>query len=211
MVQIVDLKKTKTGFSVTFSSGETLKISENTKLEFLLYTGKELDSATLFALKDYEAVAKAYSYLLLLVNRGSYSCKMINDKLIKKGYSPEVALRLVKRAEEAGVLNDENYARARLNYLITRKNVSKKLVVRDLKIKGINEFMISDILYEFPAFEKDALAARYLKLLRKYQKLDNKTRNEKIKAKLYSEGFPFSLIKEVIVEAQLSADLNEEN
>lgn len=206
MILISEITKHKTGFNVLLSTGETLKISEATKLEFLLYAGKELDEATLFALEDYEVTAKAYTYLLMLVSRGSYSCKMVSDKLLKKGYSVEVADRLIKRAIESGLLNDAEYARSRLNYLVDRKKASLKGIIHDLKAKGISEFTISDLLYELPDFQKDTLKSRYQKLTRKYQKLDHKMRKEKIKAKLYSEGFPLSLIKEVIAEDEFNED-----
>lgn len=211
MILISEIQKIKTGYSVILSNGEVFKVSEATKLEFFLYTGKELDEEVLAELKDYEEMAKAYSYVLMLVSRGSYSLKMVTDKLRKKGYSEEINARITKRATESGVLNDEEYARARINYLVERKNASVRVIIRDLKAKGICEFKISDLLYELPSFEKSALTSRYLKLLRKYQKLDSKIRNEKIKAKLYSEGFPLSLIKEVIAEAEWDIDNEDLN
>lgn len=202
MILIQEITKQKTGFSVYLSNGRVLKVSEATKLEFLLYTGKEVDDETLLALEDYEATAKGYSYILMLVSRASYSSKMVKDKLIKKEYSEEVADRLVKRALDNGILNDEDYAKARFFYLVEKKNVALKVIIRDLKSKGINEFLISDIIYASAIGEKEAITNRLIKLNRKYQKLSGLERKEKIKAKLYSEGFPFTLIKEALLEAE---------
>ncbi len=202
MILIQEITKQKTGFSVYLSNGRVLKVSEATKLEFLLYTGKEVDDETLLALEDYEATAKGYSYILMLVSRASYSSKMVKDKLIKKEYSEEVADRLVKRALDNGILNDEDYAKARFFYLVEKKNVALKVIIRDLKSKGINEFLISDIIYASAIGEKEAITNRLIKLNRKYQKLSGSERKEKIKAKLYSEGFPFTLIKEGLLEAE---------
>lgn len=202
MILIQEITKQKTGFSVYLSNGRVLKVSEATKLEFLLYTGKYVDDETLLALEDYEATAKGYSYILMLVSRASYSSKMVKDKLIKKEYSEEVADRLVKRALDNGILNDEDYAKARFFYLVEKKNVALKVIIRDLKSKGINEFLISDIIYASAIGEKEAITNRLIKLNRKYQKLSGSERKEKIKAKLYSEGFPFTLIKEGLLEAE---------
>lgn len=210
MLKIIEISKTKKGYDLRFDNETTLFISDRTKEEFFIYKGKTLESAEYQKLIEFEETTSPYAYTLTLLARQNYASRTIKEKLRRRKVDEKTIYKVVERLIVNGLINDEEYAKERANYLIKTKNASKKAVIRDLSEKGINKFTIEDILNSYPDDEESKLAKIIQKLLPRYTKLSLRGAEEKISAKLSRDGFSYSDIKDAIRKFNLPDYIDEE-
>lgn len=200
----------KKSIDLILNTGESISISPDTQREFFLYTGKELSDNELKKLRAYENTSLFLNYALKVLSRASYTAYEIKLKLQKRNASDEVIKDIIKRLKEYHLLNDEDYAKERINYLITVKHASRRYIENDLKTRGINFHMIEDLLSNVSAFEKEELIKLMPKLIRARSKESLRMAKEKILSKLYSEGYESSAINEALSAFVLEDYINED-
>lgn len=125
-----------------------------------------------------------------MVGSRMYTCHEVCDRLCRKGISHDTAEQVVCEFVEAGILNDQEYARM---YIIDAVNLGTKGMSRirqELWRKGIGR----DVLEAAEADAQEEIDPA--EVLRKYIEQRNlldgvKSRNEleKLKAKLLRRGF----------------------
>lgn len=210
MINIIKITSVKGGYDVVLSTDEILTVSNETKEEFLLYTGKELSKAEIKQMKSFDESVKPFRYAVNLLLRQSYPTRTIKDKLIKRKVNDKVIADVIKRLTASGLLNDEEYAKERAYYLINTKNAAKNAVIRDLKDKGINSFLIEDIIASYPDFEEKQLMKIVPKLLKRHTKLSHQKAKDRIIAKLIRDGFTYGHINSVLGAFSFTDYINED-
>lgn len=210
MIKIIDIKITKKTLTLSFDNGETLNISNDTKQEFFLYVGKEIDTKTLKKIVQFEANRVHFNYILRVLSRGSYTTYEVKEKLKKKGASEATIKDIIKRLKELSLLDDVQYTKDKINYLINIKKASHFKIVHELKRRGIDHYIIEDVLSNTPAFEISALHHVIPKLIKRYEKESLKSAAYKINSKLYSDGFKSENINEAFLHYHLEDYINED-
>lgn len=210
MINIIKITSVKEGYDILLSTDETLSVTNETKEEFLLYTGKELTKAELKKMKVFDESVKPFRYAVNLLLRQSYPTRTVKDKLIKRKVSDKVITDVINRLTVSGLLNDEAYAKERAYYLINTKNAAKNAVISDLKNKGINNFLIEDILATYPDFEQKQLMKIVPKLLKRHTKLSHQKAKERIIAKLLRDGFTYIHINNALEAFSFADYINED-
>lgn len=200
----------KNDYEISLSSGEVILINPETKEEFFLYTGKELTSKELTSLKMFDASVKPFRYVVSLLAKHSYTTMMIKDKLSARKVSEDVIEDILTRLTSNGLLNDEMYAKERANYLIKTKNAAKNAVINDLLKKGIDRFLIEDIIAMYPDFEQRQLMKIVPKLLVRNNKKSHKKAKDNIMSKLLRDGFTYSDINSALSAFTFADYINEE-
>lgn len=190
-------------------NGETLFVHSETKEEFFLYTGKEIAGDELVKLQAFDASVKPFRYAVNLLTKHSYTTAMVTDKLVMRKVSPEVISAIITRLTNSGLLNDEAYAKERANYLIKTKNAAKNAVISDLRKKGIDPFMIDDIIANYPDFEARQLMIIIPKLLVRNNKKSHKKAKDSIVNKLLRDGFSYSDINSALSAFTFEEYINE--
>lgn len=99
-------------WTVALEGGDALRVSEGVVASFALYGGMELADEDLTALRQAAAEAALKERAGRLLTARMLSAGQLAEKLTAKGATEEQAARVVAWAQDVGLLNDEEYAKA---------------------------------------------------------------------------------------------------
>ena len=119
-------------WTVALEGGDTLRVSEGVVVSFALYGGMELEEEALTALRQAAAEAALKERAGRLLTARMLSAGQLAEKLTAKGATQEQAARVVAWAQEVGLLDDEEYAKA---------------LARHYRAKGYGRYKIKDEFY----------------------------------------------------------------
>jgi regulatory protein len=124
------------------------------------------------------------------------SVKEIHDYLAKKKYLEEDISETLKKLIELKFLNDDDFAR-QFTESKQRKGKSKRSIEFELKTKGINKDIATDVLDLAKSDFKTAL--EYIsKRFRQFDRYDPEERQKKIISRLRSRGFDWNTISKIL-------------
>ena len=174
-----------------------------------LKAGMELTDAELTALVRESHIKRAKSRAMWYLSRGDMAKKTLFDKL-RRSFPDYAAKTACDRAEELGYINDESYAKRRLQRIIDEKKVSVRMAKQLLRQEGIDPDLVDDAA---ESAEYDPIEAIVGLIERKYkQKLNDKDNTQKVIAALMRKGYGFSEIKEALSQFDTENDFySEEN
>ena len=119
-------------WTVALEGGDTLRVSEGVVVSFALYGGMELEEEALTALRQAAARGRPQGAGRAAAHRPMLSAGQLAEKLTAKGATQEQAARVVAWAQEVGLLDDEDYAKA---------------LARHYRAKGYGRYKIKDEFY----------------------------------------------------------------
>ena len=186
--------------------GSRVKIYINNDFAFVLYKGE----ISKYGLKEGQEIpSNTYSVIMnKLFDRGkeralymldkSYKTKRyIMDKL-KAGLYPEGIIdKVVAFLEEINLINDLRYAEMYIDY--KRASKSKKQIVQDLYVKGVDKKLIDQAFEESDFSDKDSLKKYIEKRKNKYDLTDRKD-IQKFYSYLVSKGYSYGDVKDALRE-----------
>ena len=119
-----------------------------------------------------------------------------NEYRERPGVSQEIADRVYDRLEQKGYLNDENFARYWVENRNTRKGISKRKLIAELRTKGVDSVVIEQALQNSPREEKDDLRNILEKKRHKYDD------EQKLIAYLMRQGFPYDAVRDALADSE---------
>ncbi len=172
-----------------------VKIDRETFLRSGLKPGDELSDEELHELIQASDARRAREKALYLLEHRSHSKKELTEKIARTAASREAAQAAADRMEELGLLNDETYARDLARELFLRRRFGKARVRQELRLKGIDNELIEELLEEY-ADEELALENIEAVLQKKYAgwQEDEKIRRRAFAA-LQRLGYSYDLIR----------------
>ena len=160
-----------------------------------LKAGMELTDAELLELVRESHIKRAKSRAMWHLSRGDMAKQTLFDKL-RRSFPDYACAAACDRAEELGYINDESYAKRRLQRIIDEKKVSVRMAKQLLRQEGIDPDLVDDAADEV---EYDPIEAIVGLIERKYkQNLSDKDNTQKVIAALMRKGYGFSEIKEAL-------------
>ncbi len=141
---------------------------------------------------DFEAAKKKAA---LLLARRRLTQKELTDRLMRTGCDEGIAEDVLIWANEYGLVNDREYARAYIADAVNIKKLGQRRMRHELLFKGIDASVLDDVLEEFELCESQAL----LPLMEK--KLGGKfdrANTEKAARYFAARGYAFSDIREAL-------------
>lgn len=172
-----------------------------------LKVGSIVDEKKLKELVFESEKRSAFSKASDLLSRQMYSEKDLISKLIKKGYSKEVAKAAASQLSEYKYISDEEYAKL---YVESKPLKSKREIKNKLMQKGVSR---EDIEQATSAISQEDEEKRAFSLAKKY--VGNKEIDEnalrKLYAFLYRKGFTQESIQKVIRAFKIDIDLGEDD
>ncbi len=140
---------------------------------------------------------RCWAATLRLLGVRSQSRMELKRRLLSKKFSLEATELALTRAENAGFINDETFAKEWIDSRLRNQPKGRYLLKQELKQKGINEAIIDRLLEE----ELDETTAA-LTLLRKkawkWKGLDPRIFKQKAYTFLAGKGFPFDITSEAV-------------
>jgi len=121
-----------------------------------------------------------------------------------RGIEEDVAAATIFRLQEAGLVNDTEFARAWANSRHSHKKLSKRSIAGELRQKGIVQESIDQALDEID--DESEYRAAFDLAFKKYNtmsRLDPEVQVRRIQSLLSRKGFAFSTIGRVLKELDL--------
>jgi regulatory protein len=145
--------------------------------------------------------AAAYRTALRLLERRSFARRDLGRRLSVKGHQADAVEAALERAESAGLLDDERFAR---NYVQTRgeRGRGPARLRRELRAQGVADSISERVLCEEITPEQSDAAARELavKRLQQLRHLDRAVRLRRVVAYLARRGYTGSAMLKMVRE-----------
>ncbi len=153
---------------------------------------------------DQEAVAR--KILLDQLTGRARSRSELEGKLAKKGVPEEVAVRLLDRFEEVGLVDDEAFARSWVESRQAGKGLARRALAQELRRKGIDDEVAREVLDEVdPEDEVESARELVRRKLRSAARLDRDTAIRRLTGMLARKGYSSSVAFRVVREELESA------
>lgn len=215
ITKITIQKKNKDRYNIFLDSGKgeeyAFSVDEDVLIKHQLKKGLEIDDLSITEVLFQDDIRKSYNFAIHYLSHRMRSEREVNQYLAKKEVSEQVINEVIYKLKNHGYLNDEEFAKA---FVRTQQNTTDKglnVIKQEMKEKGISEAILTDTLKEYPEnlqFEKA------LKLCEKYIEKNKKESSRNLKQKLEQmllrKGYPFSVIKLALDEAEIEKSDSDE-
>ena len=163
-------------------------------------TDQELEQEDFSELVKNIALFECENALINFLQYRMRSEKEIVSKLKTKGCKPEIISELINKYKNLGYVNDTVFVESYLLDLISHHPQSKYSIINKLRIKGINQELINEVIDKHLTYEKEKeIAERSLNSQRyRFEKLSPAERKNKALAFLQRKGFSSKIAFEVI-------------
>ena len=156
-------------------------------------SGVEVDEAELMRVIAESESTEAFDKALSYIGNGPRTKKEIESYLIKKEYPIFAINAVVEKLSDYGYLNDESYVDSYLQFYSKSRGI--KRLKADLVQKGVDKALIEEKLSSLEG-QDDAARVAANKYMRTHKNADK----NKLRAHLYSKGFDYSVISDVVGE-----------
>lgn len=208
MQTIIKITKDKGQFYIIWlSSGDKLRVSEDTLVHQRLLKGQEMSEAMIDQVKQ----AGAYDFgLQLALNYLSYQLRSEKEILIylKEKEIPEAdRKKIMIRLKEMNLIDDRSYSESYVRTLIRTSDKGPKRIAQQLKAKGIGEEEMAFGLMLYSLEEQVAVAkATGAKAMRRYQNKSFNDALQKVTLHLMQKGFEREAIELALEELSFEKD-----
>jgi regulatory protein len=195
ITKIVKARKERNSYVVFIDEAPAFQVSDEVLLKFGLLTGRRIDERMVEEIASEEAFSRARMTALNFISYRPRSSKEVTDKLSHKGFSSELAKKVVHQLREANLVSDLEFARMLVRDKLRGKPMGKAMIRRKLLEKGISFQIIERVLKEYVSEEDEQqaaarLAAKKLKLSRsRFAGLDSLKQQKRMIDYLLSRGF----------------------
>nr|WP_231869081.1 recombination regulator RecX [Rhodococcus opacus] len=138
--------------------------------------------------------------LRLLTDRARSRAELA-DRLAKKGYSADIAERVLDRLTEVGLVNDADFAQQWVHSRHTHSGKGKRALAMELRRKGIGQEDATEALAQIDSDDERARATELVaKKLRTVSADDRDRAVRRLVSMLARRGFPQGMAFEVVKE-----------
>ena len=154
--------------------------------------------------------SRARNVLLFQLSKGAKSKAQLRAILVKREVPEEIFEPILDRFEEAGLIDDKQFAAVVVNSRRAHKGLSKSAIRRELGTKGVAAEVIDEALAEVTA-EQELETARELavKKLRAMAHLDKEVQDRRLFAYLGRKGYSGGVVHAAIRYAREQAVKSE--
>ena len=148
--------------------------------------------------------------LLYQLNRSIKSKRQLADILVKREIPDEIALPLLDRFEEAGLINDNTFAEAVVSSRTKTRGLSRTAIQRELRQKGVAEEIVQEATAELNS-ESDLERATQIteRRMRSMLLLAPEVRTRRLAAFLQRKGYSSAIVFKAIKLAETQAVKSE--
>lgn len=207
ITKITRQKNNPERYNIYLDEKYAFPVDEAILLKFELAKGKSLEPDDIAEINYEDEIRKAFNRALHYLSFQMRSEHEVKEKLLAAEFGEVVIIEAIQKLRDYGFLNDETYAKA---FLQTKKATAKKgprAIAQDLKRKGINEEMRTQVLNEYSEQEQVAIA---LKLAERMAHSEAKKTPSQVKQKIQNllmrKGYNFTIIDEVMQQVELTRD-----
>lgn len=164
-----------------------------------LKVGQGLDDDKIAALQAEDARETAYQKALHFLSYRPRSSQEVRQNLTKRGYDGTLVEETISRLQRAGLVNDEDFARAWVENRSAFRPRSKSALRMELRQKGLSDEVVRSVLDE--EVDEQALAFEAArKQARRYAGLEWPEFRQKLGGFLARRGFSYTTLAPVVSE-----------
>ena len=199
---ITDITKTKKGLNALFSeNGFLFSVDDMLLAQYKIKTGSCFSQQELTLLYEKSNTNKAVQKAYNLLSYRSHSRRELYTKLCRN-FDSDCAETACNKMENLGLINDEEYCKAKAEYLINVKKCSLGETRAKLLTLGINKDIIESCIELYDS-DVQAENLRYIIEKKYYSKLDQP---QKVIAALMRKGFSYSDIKSALRSMEIETE-----
>ncbi len=196
-MEITAVEPRRKGLVQLYLDGEpAVKLDRETFLVSGLGPGDRLDDTQLCQLIQASDARRAKEKALYLLGHRSHSKKELIEKITRTTAGREAAQAAADRMEELGLIDDQAYGRNLAKELFRQRGYGARRVKHELRLKGIQEELIEELLEEFGG--EDQAVENIRRILEK--KYAGWQEDEKLKRRAYGAlqryGYSYEEIRE---------------
>ena len=201
------VKKGKSDVTIYLDNNSVLFLAVEVFLKSGLKKGDEISEDRFSLLIEQNKLFHIKQRAFRLLGRRQHSSSELKRKLWNKDYEQKLIDEVIEELKKNGYLDDKEFIRAFVADKSKTKSWSTKRIKSELFKRGIAAKLIDEILNNRPKeedFESAMILAtkKYEALLKR--NLEQKELRNKLSTYLFSKGFDYELIKEVV--SQLTRD-----
>jgi regulatory protein len=166
--------------------------------------GDPIDDDTLDRLKVDHLRHDAYRCALRLLGRRNHSCLEIRQKLTSRGFAADAIGHALGRLKEKKYLDNQQFAIDWVNHRMNTAPRSRQLMAWELRQKGVGQEQIDEALA--PVEEFTSAEACLLRKRRRWRRLAEPERRQKMLAYLGRKGFAYDVSRSAIASYRDSTD-----
>ena len=139
--------------------------------------------------------SRARNVLLFQLSKGAKSKAQLRAILVKREIPEDIAEPILDRFEEAGLIDDRQFANVVVNSRRNHKGLSKSAIKRELGTKGVAPEVIDDALADVTS-EDELVSAQDLavKKLRSMSHLDKAVQDRRLSGFLGRKGYSGGIV-----------------
>lgn len=203
-IKITDITKTKKGYNALFSEGEFLfSVDDMILIQQKIEIGSCFTQQELTFILEKSQTSRAIQKSYNLLSFRAHSQKELRDKLLKS-FDSECSQKATEKMVALGLVNDEEYCKAKAEYLINSKKTSLSHTKLKLLTLGIDKDIIEYCLEEYSQDNQDESLDKLLRS--KYQ--SKLSQPQKVFQSLIRKGFRHTDIKAAL--HRLEIEIEEE-
>ncbi|MFC4556826.1 recombination regulator RecX [Virgibacillus kekensis] len=209
--RITTQKRRKDRYNIFLDNGNGeeygFSVDEAVLIEFGLRKNMELDDSMITTLIKKDTLHKSYTLAINFLSYRMRTKKEIYDYLEKKEVDQEHINKIMKKLEDEGLIDDNQFAEAFVRTRIHTTSKGPLLVKKELMEKGVSKSIAEEAvdLYNYETQFKKAM--KWVK-----KKLNSSKNNsfqkqlQQLQGTLMQKGFTQDVIKDVINEARYEKD-----
>lgn len=207
-MKIQKIEKKKRLYLLECDNGDSLYVTEDTIVHFMLSKGMEISPEQLESIKQFAQFSYGKNLALYYISFQVRTQKQVYDYLKKHDLENTNIQKIIEELIKENWINDQKYVESFLRQNMTNGDKGPQLIKQKLMQKGISDKIIEKAISEvdfYPIAEKVAL-----KMISRYQdKLPRKALQDKLTQLLINKGFSYDLVK--AVNGNLSIETDQEN
>lgn len=208
-MKITKIEKKKRLYLLELDQTETLYISEDTIVRFMLSKDKEISPQELTEIKTFAQLSYGKNLALYHISFKRRTRKEVQDYLTKHEIDSTIIPTILDQLEVEKWIDDQAYIQQILYQNANSGDKGPQVLRQKLAQKGLSKSLIDQEL----ALEDFADIAERLakKLLKKYQeKLPQRALTDKLTQSLLTKGFDYDLAKQAIANLDIEGDPERE-
>ncbi|MCK1189353.1 recombination regulator RecX [Streptococcus uberis] len=207
-MKIQKIEKKKRLYLLECDNGDSLYVTEDTIVHFMLSKGMEITPEQLESIKQFAQFSYGKNLALYYISFQVRTQKQVYDYLKKHDLENTIIQKIIEELIKENWINDQKYVESILRQNMTNGDKGPQLIKQKLMQKGISDRIIEKAISEvefYPIAEKVAL-----KMISRYQdKLPRKALQDKLTQLLINKGFSYDMVK--AVNGNLSIETDQEN
>ena len=208
MLKIEKFKKRPNGlYTLYFDNFNTYDFYEEIILKYELLITKSIDENELDQIlkdnKNYECYYQALKLLKIMIKTKQDIIKYLKDK----DFNKESIEMSIKKLEEQGYINDQNYAKSYVHNCIITTTKGPNKIASELEKKGVTSNDYEEALEEYTSsLEKEKVEKLISKKIKSNHNKSAKILKQKLSLDLINNGFHQDIVKEVLNNTKIEED-----